>query len=182
MQWNRCIDDNSLSLGRCIYQCEGLEICELACVEEFKTKQTDCPCEANCPSGCPCLGYDCIDTTTAPDVTTIPPTDDPTSDPTVSPTPTPSPEGNAVLVLGTQYSTNIPFVIDFDGNVNPSSVFEIGEDVSISYGCGATLNGEFWYFGGSSSKVRQVRIYKNCTDSSNTYLNRLVKSITIVVK
>ena len=137
-----------MSLGRCVYDCQDHELCEVGCLEEFKTRQTDCPCEENCLAGCPCPGYDCIDTTSAPDVTTAPPTD--------SPTPTPSPDSNAVLVLGTQYSTNDPFVIDFDGNVNKNSVFEIGKDVAISYGCAATLNGEFWYFGGGSTKNRQV--------------------------
>ena len=153
MQWNYCLDDNSLSLGRCIYQCDNHELCELGCLEEFKTRQTDCPCESNCPAGCPCPGYDCVDPTTPPDVTTVPPTADPTDGP-----PTPSPDTNAVLVLGTMYDSNVPFVMDFDGNVNPSSVFEFGKDVGITYGCAATLNGEFWYFGGSSSKTRQVNI------------------------
>ena len=161
-QWNRCIDDNSLSLGRCIYQCQNHELCEVGCLEEFKTRQTDCPCEENCLAGCPCPGYDCIDTTSDPDVTSIPPTGDPTD----SPTPTPSPDSNAVLVLGTQYSTNLPYVIDFDGNVNPNSVFEIGKDVTISYGCAATLNGEFWYFGGASNKNRQVNKNFACINAT----------------
>ena len=147
-----------MSLGRCIYECQNHELCEFQCLEQFKLRQTDCPCEDNCPTGCPCPGYDCIDTTTAP--TTVPPTDNPGDGP--------SPDSEAVLVLGTMYDTNVPFVIDFDGNVNEESVFEIGKDVTISYGCAATLNGEFWYFGGSSNKSRQVNIVSKqivCTDS-----------------
>ena len=145
-------------MGRCIYECQNHELCEVGCLEEFKNRQTDCPCEEKCLAGCPCPGYDCIDTTSAPDVTSAPPTGDPTD----SPNPTPSPDGNAVLVLGTIYSTNAPYVIDFDGNVNPNSVFEIGEDVTISYGCPATLKGEFWYFGSATrvSKIVGCRLVK----------------------
>jgi len=38
--------------------------------------------------------------------------------------------------------------VDFNGNVNDDLKFEYGEGTTASYGCGATLNGEFWYFGG----------------------------------
>ena len=43
--WNRCIDDNSLNLGRCVYNCENNEQCEDECLARFKTRQLDCPCE-----------------------------------------------------------------------------------------------------------------------------------------
>ena len=43
--WNRCIDDNSLTLGRCVYNCQNNEQCEDDCVARFKTRQLDCPCE-----------------------------------------------------------------------------------------------------------------------------------------
>ena len=43
--WNRCIDDNSLTLGRCVYNCENNEQCEDDCLARFKTRQLDCPCE-----------------------------------------------------------------------------------------------------------------------------------------
>ena len=43
--WNRCIDDNSLTLGRCVYNCQDNEMCEDDCLVLFKTRQLDCPCE-----------------------------------------------------------------------------------------------------------------------------------------
>ena len=43
--WNRCIDDNSLTLGRCVYNCQNNEQCEDDCLARFKTRQLDCPCE-----------------------------------------------------------------------------------------------------------------------------------------
>ena len=43
--WNRCIDDNSLTLGRCVYNCQNNEQCEEDCLARFKIRQLDCPCE-----------------------------------------------------------------------------------------------------------------------------------------
>ena len=45
--WNRCIDDNSLKLGRCVYACENNLECEDDCLSRFKTRQLDCPCEVS---------------------------------------------------------------------------------------------------------------------------------------
>ena len=45
--WNRCIDDNSLKLGRCVYACENNQECEDDCLSRFKTRQFDCPCEVS---------------------------------------------------------------------------------------------------------------------------------------
>ena len=38
------------------------------------------------------------------------------------------------------------------GNVNNAVNFEYGEGAVVEDGCAATLNGEFWYLGGSSNK------------------------------
>ena len=72
---------------------------------------------------------------------------------------------NAVLILSTTYSINVPMLVDFDGqsiflyikvrwflgNTNQNLAFEY-EDGAIAYGgCGVTLNGEFLYFGGSGT-------------------------------
>ena len=43
--WNKCLDVNGMSLARCIYSCEDNEDCEDACVQQFKTRTDDCPCE-----------------------------------------------------------------------------------------------------------------------------------------
>ena len=60
----------------------------------------------NCPAGCPCDGYPCAETTTAPEVTTVTP-----------PATTTSPAANAVLVLSTRSIANKPMVIDWDGKL-----------------------------------------------------------------
>ena len=93
--WNKCIDHNGMTMGRCVHTCNGNDACELDCLAEFKSRQMDCPCEVsnkndcevlvirmihsrmllmlqqNCVGGCPCDNYPCTETTTAPVTTTI---------------------------------------------------------------------------------------------------------------
>ena len=45
--WNKCLDVNGASLARCIYNCEENAECEASCVEQFKTRTEDCPCEVD---------------------------------------------------------------------------------------------------------------------------------------
>ena len=45
--WNTCLDENSLQLGRCVYACNGDSNCEADCSDDFRQRQLDCPCEVN---------------------------------------------------------------------------------------------------------------------------------------
>ena len=59
---------------------------------------------------------------------------------------------------------NIVLIFESDficlGNINEDLDFQYVEDATAYYGCGATLQNVFWYFGGSSSddKQRQVKL------------------------
>ena len=81
----------------------------------------------------------------------------------------------AVLLLSTNKSSNVPMVIDFEGrtltikvslkvfsigNVDDDTVFTIDADTEVYESCAATLNDEFWVIGGNSKK-RQVIIKNN---------------------
>ena len=46
----------------------------------------------------------------------------------------------------------------FSGNVNNHLIFEYGNGTESAYGCGATFQNEFWYFGGNTNK-RQVKYF-----------------------
>ena len=72
----------------------------------FQVFQTDTQFQIkeNCSAGCPCSEFDCIETTSAPEVTTA-----------TVPATTTSPTGNAVLVLSTGTSANKPMIVDFNG-------------------------------------------------------------------
>ena len=44
----------------------------------------------------------------------------------------------------------------YSGNYNDDLNFEYGHATTAAYGCGATLMGQFWYFGGYGIATRQV--------------------------
>ena len=47
----------------------------------------------------------------------------------------------------------------FSGKVNDDLDFEYGEGATAKYGCGATLMGEFWYFGSGKAVSILTIIY-----------------------
>ena len=69
-------------------------------------------------------------------------------------------EAKAVLVFSNYETSNIPHVISFGGLVDADMDFEFGENTQSFRACGATLNGEFWVFGGQDYKrqVKSIRI------------------------
>ena len=138
------IKKNICSLGRCVYNCQNDQNCEASCVSNFKTNQKDCPCEDNCKSGCPCNSYECDFITSTTDAITT----------------TEMPSEKVVLVLNTNSVNNIPMTIDFEGNTNYDINFEFGEGTNVGYGCSATLNGDFWVFGGLDNE-QQVSFEKH---------------------
>ena len=56
---------------------------------------------------------------------------------------------------GVFFFQNIHFIL---GNLSEDLAFEYGDGTETHYGCGATLQNEFWYFGGNTHK-RQVNIF-----------------------
>jgi len=56
--WQTCTQSKCPILTNCIFGCDS-DDCILECVRQFKTVHEDCPCQANCPHGCPCENYDC---------------------------------------------------------------------------------------------------------------------------
>ena len=43
--WNKCLEENSSVLGRCIYACNGNRNCDADCSDQFRERQLECPCE-----------------------------------------------------------------------------------------------------------------------------------------
>lgn len=63
----------------------------------------------------------------------------------------------AVLILSTREALNKPLLIDFNGHENKQLNFDYDDRVTVYGGCGASLHGVFWYFGGRySNDKRQV--------------------------
>ena len=53
-------------------------------------------------------------------------------------------------------SSNEPVLIKYDGGEDPNLEFTMGPDTSAYASCSATLNDEFYVFGGSEDFIRQV--------------------------
>ena len=45
----------------CMNSCSGNSTCLENCTSDFLEDIKNCPCEENCPNGCPCPSYDCDD-------------------------------------------------------------------------------------------------------------------------
>jgi len=57
-----------------------------------------------------------------------------------------------VLVLSKR---NNPMIVNSQGLVDGNLEFDYGNRVSLAYGCGITLHGQMWYFGGHREYLRQ---------------------------
>ena len=79
--------------------------CEVECQKGYKEEYANCPCQANCPTGCPCPGYQCSNST----ITTT------TSTTTETTTTTAPITEMDVLVLSTANGEKQPMIISFDG-------------------------------------------------------------------
>ena len=51
------------------------------------------------------------------------------------------------------------FILYHEGIVNDDIDFEYGEETEARFGCGATLFGQFWYFGGYQYKRQVLLIF-----------------------
>ena len=56
-EWNMCIDNNGITMGRCVNACNGNAACEIDCLDEFKLRQMNCPCEVSQISSCQSKTY-----------------------------------------------------------------------------------------------------------------------------
>ena len=100
----QCLKKKSIDLGKCIIDCKNDQSCEQSCVNLFKVRYDECPCQVrktkkppiqkkkltskiqnDCPFGCPCDAFDC------------------------------QADKKSVLVLNTYSSSNKPLLIKFDG-------------------------------------------------------------------
>ena len=105
--------------------------CEMECQNESKVEYENCPCQANCPTGCPCPNYQCSNSTittttrstaqtttatTTDKSTTTATTTGITTSVTTKPTTTKAPMNEKdVLVLSTSLGQKQPMIISFDG-------------------------------------------------------------------
>ena len=125
----------------------GEYLCISTCVREYEDNLEKCPCQADCPHGCPCPIYECQVSTTIED--------------TVMTTPVPIHE--TVLVLSTRSIKHVPLLTDDNGREDRNFFFMYGQDTQVYGSCGLTFQNEFFIFGGQNaenqiSKVAACRL------------------------
>ena len=72
-----------------------------------------------------------------------------------------TPPPKSILVLNTFEQDNIPLLMDSDGNFKPID-FEIESRTEVRLSCSATINGEFYIFGGMTQR-RQISKIVDCS-------------------
>lgn len=128
-------------LDICKNKCGNNGSCGAQCEREFFENIDNCPCNKNCPNGCPCPKYDCD-----------------------------SGSRTSVLMLNTRHApVNPPAIItDLNGKFDTSHSLYIKEDSVVTHSCGITFQGDFYVYGGyvpnsgDQSTTYQISKIENC--------------------
>ena len=146
----QCEDELSQIYVECIIACEGDNVCMSECTRIYNEQLAFCPCNENCPNGCPCPSYECPDqisstTSVATTTTEI------------------AKKNTAVLVLNTSALSKPPMLIDVNGQGGDLANFEYGES-EVYKSCSIVFNGRAYVFGGwrQNQKQRQVCVIDEC--------------------
>ena len=138
--------------SKCVVSCAvGDNECFQKCVREYAENMKECPCEENCPLGCPCPVYQCpVTTTVASTTTTIPSRD-------------------WILVLNTMSSSRTPLIIDGTGESEEID-FTLDSNTEVGASCSIVWKSKMYIFGGSNYK-RQISAVENCKLAAVGQLN-----------
>ena len=91
-------------------------MCTVSCTRDYTDNLSNCPCQTNCPDGCPCPIYNCPSTTTTQLTTS-----------TAMPT--------SILILNTWQPENYPILTDSSGKVDTNFTFTFNPDTEVSESC-----------------------------------------------
>ena len=137
----------------CIVSCDAGDFrCLATCTRDLDQSLLDCPCQSNCPNGCPCEKYECPQTTTAITTTTASITSSTTSM-------TPS---TSVLILNTATNLNVPVITDSTGRVDTNFSFSFEEGTSVYKSCSIVFKNHHYVYGGSGDFIRQISVIDDC--------------------
>ena len=153
-------------LSKCVVLCEvGDNVCFQSCAREYSENLKNCPCQENCPTGCPCPEYQCPTKTTGPsNTTTLATTTFTTTTSTVESTTTTTTTADFktwILVLNTRYSSNVPLIIDSMGQSQEIG-FTYGPETEVMAACSIIWRGQMYMFGGYTYK-HQISVVDQCS-------------------
>lgn len=135
----------------CTLACSiGDLLCVGQCSRQFNENLELCPCQSQCPHGCPCPEFECLVTTTSAASTTSLPLLPRTS----------------VLILSTHPSSlKLPVITNASGKEEypvKDFYFLFGENTNVFESCSLTWHGEFYVFGGNGDYTNQISKLNGC--------------------
>jgi len=148
-----CEDEVNSKLLECINNCGDDLACVSQCSRQFDQDFNQCPCNEDCPGGCPCPNYECTATTTTAAVTT-----------------TAQSSSSSVFILYSHkhsWEWKRPLVTDISGKADYNIWFTI-EDVYTQGGAGAqgacsvTYKNQMLVFGGAKRHGDQISRIDEC--------------------
>ena len=105
--YNNCIEQLDEVYIKCVIDCNYDSTCLSGCLRDHDENITYCPCNENCPNGCPCQNYECTYSTTTQPATTSA-VDKPKT---------------SVLILNTAYRESARMVINGQGRATTNFNF-----------------------------------------------------------
>lgn len=142
-----CVEQAEDMYVECLVACPKGDVeCLAACARENDDLIVQCPCNEQCPHGCPCAGYECPMTTTAVPTTTT----------------AVSNSKKSVLILNTHSSMNAPTITDAAGRADTSGFwFKIEENAEVYFSCSLSFQGRNYIYGGSNER-NQLSVVDGC--------------------
>ena len=134
LDYDDCYAAATLNFTICADRCDDDDECVLGCYSDYKENQKDCPCQENCPTGCPCPNYECIHEPEEPNDKDL-----------------------AILVLNTNTEFEPALLLDSNGNKIENFEFTFGHDTQVWQSCSVLYQGDMMIFGGYDEEKRQVR-------------------------
>ena len=148
--------------NQCIIGClPGDFECLGACARDYDENKNVCPCQSNCPNGCPCPEYQCPAESTTTGMTTTTTTMTLATATTLKTTTT-SP-GESILILNTWNANNAVITNGNGKEEYPGNDFSFtfGKNTEVYKSCSVTWRGEFFIFGGFDDK-KQITKLNGC--------------------
>lgn len=148
--YKECKKQRERDYDKCLLSCEpGDFSCLAVCSRELNNALETCPCQSDCPHGCPCPNFECP------------------YEPTTTVSPTQEPEiRSTVLVLNTYTDAagyrNRALLVDSNGKHEEQLYFIYGAETTVKHSCSLVWNNQFYVFGGDSEFKRQVSRLDGC--------------------
>ena len=128
-----CRNESDVNLSACLTACDLDDTsCRSACNREYTDALSQCPCQENCPHGCPCSGFECPSWQNA----------------------------TSLLTLHWYDQSTEPLVIQTSDDYRRAA-FDVPASAQIHYSCSLTWRNEMFIFGGED-QPRQINQIQGC--------------------